>query len=88
MYTAVMIRTQIYIPEDDHKNLQVIAGQKNKAMAEIIRNYIQDGIKKERDSDNSGIKVLQALSKLGLTGGPKDLSKNIDHYLYGGPKKK
>ena len=35
----------------------------------------------------SGLDVLLRLARLGITGGPADLSTNHDHYLYGGPKK-
>lgn len=88
MYTANMIRTQIYIPEDNHKDLLNLAALRKKSMADIIRSFIQNGLKKEKSRDYTGITTLQAISKLCLRGGPKDLSKNLDHYLYGGPKKK
>ncbi|MCJ7739848.1 hypothetical protein MUP32_00840 [Candidatus Microgenomates bacterium] len=83
-----MIRTQIYIPEDTHTQLLQLAKAKSSSMAEITREFIEEGLKKEKNADNTGIKTLQALSNLNLKGGPKDLSKNLDHYLYGGPKKK
>lgn len=57
LYTAFMIRTQIYIPENTHQTV-----------------------------DDSGRDVMQALTELQAQGGPRDLSKNIDHYLYGGKK--
>lgn len=43
--------------------------------------------KNNPEIDRSGKQVLRNLLKLNLTGGPKDLSTNIDHYLYGAPKK-
>lgn len=82
-----MIRTQIYIPEEEHKKLLRIAQDKKIPMAKIVRDFISDGLQKERQKDYSGKRTLKILSTLGLSGGPKDLSKNIDHYLYGAPKK-
>lgn len=83
-----MIRTQIYIPDDIHRQLVSMANYQKKSMAELVRDFLEQGLKKELNADYTGIKTLQALSKLNLKGGPKDLSKNLDHYLYGGPKKK
>ena len=82
-----MIRTQIYIPETVHTKLQQLAEAKRQPMAEIVREFIEDGLQKTQNTDTSGVSVLQALANLKLKGGPSDLATNLDHYLYGGPKK-
>lgn len=82
-----MIRTQIYIPEDEHKELMTVANQQKQPMAAIIRFFIKKGLKEEKTMDRSGKTALKKLLSIGTTKGPTDLSANIDHYLYGAPKK-
>lgn len=74
-----MIRTQIYIPETLHSQVKLLASKQKKPLAEILRDFIKQGMVKKQ---NTGAKSLQALTKLKITGGPKDLSKNLDKYLY------
>ncbi len=40
------------------------------------------------ERDKNGKKALLSLLQIKAKGGPKDLSKNLDHYLYGSPKRK
>lgn len=82
-----MIRTQIYLPENDHKELNQIAKKKKQPMAAIIRWFIKTGLKKEKTIDRSGKTVMKRLLDIKAKGGPEDLSSNLDHYLYGAPKK-
>jgi hypothetical protein len=56
-------------------------------MAQVVREFIEEGVKKATAIDYTGKTALRALASLKLKGGPKDLSHNLDHYLYGGPKK-
>lgn len=83
-----MIRTQIYIPEITHKELTKLAEVKGQSMAQVVRDFIEEGVKKATEIDYTGKTVLRNLLDMKLTGGPKDLSTNLDHYLYGEPKKK
>lgn len=78
-----MIRTQIYIPEDEHNDLMIVANQKKQPMAAIIRFFIKKGLKEEKNIDKSGKSVLKKLLAIRTTKGPIDLSANLDHYLYG-----
>jgi len=75
-----MIRTQVYIPETVHQAVKLVASQKNKTLADIIRLYIVSGLKKERSRKQS--QGLESIINLGIAGGPKDLSENLDKYLY------
>lgn len=88
MYTANMIRTQIYIPEAIHQQLVNLATDQKKSIAELVRYFIEDGLTKRRIFDSSGTKVMQAIANMKIKKGPKDLSTNLDHYLYGAPKKR
>lgn len=81
-----MIRTQIYIPETLHERSKTMARNKKQSLANLYREFIASGLNvaEKKQGGNS----LDSLIKLNLKGGPKDLSKNIDHYLYGAPKKR
>lgn len=76
-----MLRTQIYIPENIHQKVKIIANLQNKSMADLIRRLIIVGLIKEEKRIKP--KSLDAIAKLNITGGPKNLSSNMDKYLYG-----
>lgn len=81
MYNSTMFRTQIYLPEDLHQLVKLKARQKNESMAEFLRRCIERGMAEEQGQTKRA--PFWTLSELNITGGPKDLSKKIDHYLYG-----
>lgn len=81
-----MIRTQIYIPEPMHQQLVQLSTARKEPVAKILREFITKGIQTS-GIDTSGRSAMRAIANLKFKGGPKDLSKNLDHYLYGGPKK-
>jgi len=83
-----MIRTQIYIEDRIHKDLRHLAEQERKSMAEVTRDILREGIQKRKAVDTSGRKTLLALTNIGATSDDPNLSENIDHYLYGSPKRK
>lgn len=87
MYNQFMIRTQMYLDEDIHKNLVVLAMQEKVSMAKLTRDFLKEGIQRKKTRDISGKGVVQKLLAIKATGGPRDLSQNVDHYLYGSPKK-
>lgn len=82
-----MIRTQVYIPENLHKKLIYLSKKKGYSMAESIRLFIEEGIKKDETLDISGKDVLKKISLLGFSGGDKNLSSNIDKIMYNNEKK-
>lgn len=82
-----MIRTQIYLDEDIHKDISLLARKGKVSMAKIARDILKEGVLKRKNLDKSGKEVLKKLLEIGATGGPSDLSANLDHYLYGTPKK-
>lgn len=87
MYTQFMIRTQIYLDEDVHKDLSILARKEKESMAKVARDILKEGIQKKKQLDKSGKEVLKKLLSLKIKGGPTDLSASLDHYLYGSPKK-
>lgn len=82
----------MYLDEDTHKDLTYLARLEKKSMAEVTRDILKKSIKKikkNKNIDTSGVKTLLAISKLGFKGGGDPyLSENIDHYLYGAPKRR
>lgn len=76
-----MLRTQIYLPEEFRSQLNQLAVQLNVSMAEVIRLILKDGLKEKEDILPGGNDLL-ALNDLKIKGGPKDLSGNLDRYLY------
>jgi len=78
-----MVRTQIYLPTQTHQRLMRLAKHREDSMANMVRKFIEEGLSQVTE-DNSGMGALKALAGLKLTGGPADLSANIDRYLYGG----
>ncbi len=78
----------MYVDVETHRDLIQIARDEDKSMAEVAREILKEGIAKRKNIDTSGIKTLLAISNIGATSDDPYLSENIDHYLYGAPKKK
>ena len=76
-----MIRTQVFLPEETYRYIKIRALRERKPAAQVIRETLLAGMKQSTKKQNAGDIFLQ-LAKLGGKG-PKDLSKNIDKYLYG-----
>ena len=70
-----MIRTQIYLPDDQHKELTLLATTGEMSISQLIREGVNEVIKKKTAQKRK--KPFQNL--LGsLTYGPKNLSTKID----------
>jgi len=75
-----MIRTQVYIPEELHLEAKMIAKQGDESLANLFRRLLTRYIAEEKHKAKP--KSLTSLAKLKFTLGPKDLSANMDKYLY------
>ena len=75
-----MKRTQIYIPEAMHQSATMVAQRQSEPLAELLRRLIAAGLQEEKKKIRP--KPLDPLIKLKITGGPKDLSRDMDKYLY------
>lgn len=79
-YIKIMIRTQVYIPDDLHGDLMLLARQEGVNFSSLVRDGVREVIKKKRAKRmGDWRKFIGAGGK----GGPKDLSSKIDYYLYG-----
>ncbi|OGG17137.1 hypothetical protein A3D77_01110 [Candidatus Gottesmanbacteria bacterium RIFCSPHIGHO2_02_FULL_39_11] len=76
-----MTRTQIYLPGDQLIQLQFLAKKKNTKMSKLIRAFIEHGIENERKKAKKNTFLTDLAGS--VTKGPKDVSKNLDKYLYG-----
>jgi hypothetical protein len=78
-----MIRTQVYLTEEQTQDIKLRAKRENKAEAEVIRELLSEGMKKSasKAQESTGESLLR-LAAIGGKG-PSDLSSRVDDYLYG-----
>jgi len=81
-----MIRTQIYLTDEQKQDIELRAKRQNKAEAEVIRELLDTGrhASPRIDQESTGDALLR-LAKLGEklhVKAPADLSSRIDEYLY------
>ncbi len=82
-----MIRTQVYLTDEQARDIKLLAKMEKRHEAEIIRDLLSKGINASRrsTSETAGDALLR-LAKLGKKlqiKAPADLSSRIDEYLYG-----
>ena len=93
MYHTTMTRTQIYLPQSQLQRLKRKAAKHSTSVSELIRQTLRAQEEVERRQSNatekrtksageSLLELADKLSKMGIKG-PKDLSENMDKYLYG-----
>ena len=85
-----MQRISVYIQEETKRRINLAARAKSKAESEIIRDALDEGLKKIY-SPASSAQALLDLAKMAEkipTKGkvPKDLIENLDYYTWGGKK--
>ncbi len=87
-----MIRTQLYLPDSQYKELKQIAAAQEKTFAAVIREMIDDGLQTTRRKDvkkkpGSAVKeLLKSLKKIEQwkeEGFVRKGSTEVDDYLYG-----
>jgi hypothetical protein len=79
-----MIRKQIYLTRELDQYIHMLSKKQNKPEAEVIRDLLATGIKKQQPMSTG--EALLGLATLGETlgmSGPTDLSERHDDYLYG-----
>lgn len=75
----MMIRTQVFLPEKTYQFIKIRALREKKPAAQIVREVLEAGMAKFPRPESED--VWAKLAKLNVKG-PRDLSKNIDKYLY------
>lgn len=76
-----MIRTQIYLPDKMAQELKILAGELNISISETIRRAINKALPQIKKRQAKGLDTIIDLIKTDK--GPRNLSENIDKYLYG-----
>ncbi len=75
-----MKRTQVYLPQDLYASLVTISNGRKISVAQVIREALSKYLK---EGAATGVDSLLEVAGLNITGGPQDLSKNFNRYLYG-----
>jgi hypothetical protein len=82
----MLVRTQVYLPEEDVQIIAALAIQRRVPRARIMREVVREGVegisRKKNGGKVSAYAALKSISKIGASG-PTDLSEKMDEYLYG-----
>jgi hypothetical protein len=78
-----MVRTQVYLTEEQSRDIKLRAKREKKPEAEIIRELVNTGLRSARTTgqESTGASLLRLAGIHGKA--PADLSTRIDDYLYG-----
>lgn len=82
LYIKHMIRTQVYLPKSLYQHIDLVAKKEKKAKAQVIREVLEDGVKRKQNNSGRVLLEIATMAKKYKWKGPKDLSRNIDKYLY------
>ena len=77
-----MIRTQVYLTEEQARDIKLKAKQEQKPQAEVIRELLNNSLHHTTSRRESTGDSLLRLAAIGGKG-PADLSSRVDDYLYG-----
>jgi len=83
----IMLRTNVYLTEEQEREISLRAAMSRKSKAVVIRDLIEQGLKVSpvpaSPTANAFVKLGKIAGQLrGKVKGPKDLSQNIDTYLW------
>lgn len=85
-----MLKTYLYLPDELNKKIHVAARIQKKSKAEVIRLALERGIDAVHHDGGDSARAFMQIAEIGKKfkiKGPKDLSTNMDYYLWGMPKK-
>lgn len=89
VYTHLMIRTQIYLPQSQIQDLRKTAIEERTSVSEVIRKKLATPNTKKAASKKSKTTIGERLLAMAKDAerrgvkGPKDLAKRADYYYYG-----
>lgn len=81
-----MLKTYLYLPDTLNAKVKLVAKSQNLSKAEVIRRSIEKGITgvyQQKEDSAKPLFMLADLAKKYKVKSPKDLSSNIDKYLWG-----
>jgi len=76
-----MIQKHISLPEELDQKIQQRVKLSKESEERVIRELIEQGLKTSKPQWETAGEGLSSLANLGIKG-PRDLSQNIDKYLY------
>ena len=82
----IMLRTYIYLPEHLDKKIDYTAKTQKTSKAEIIRQALEKGLLAVQYQGGTSAQALLKIAEIGEKNnekGPKDLSENLNNYLWG-----
>jgi hypothetical protein len=83
-----LVRKQVYITAEQEDLLKQVASREKRTEAEIIRSALDARLRPRRAPPRRlADDALWGIVGLG-SGEQKDVSQNVDHYLYGTPREK
>src|SRR3954451_21910077 len=82
-----MVRTQVYLTEEQARDIKIRAQRERRREADVIRDMLERGRltstgKRQETAGQAMLRLVEVVKRLGLKG-PTDLSTNHDDYLYG-----
>jgi len=82
-----MLRTNVYLTEDQQKQINLWATITKKPKAKVLRHLIDQGLKVTSMQGSLSTEGFIKLGKIaeqfrGKVEGPRDLSKNLDRYTW------
>lgn len=80
-----MVRTQIYLSQQEHEFIQREAKRRDEPMAAVIRGFIDEKMEIPEDAWTNNPMLRPTAHDSGPRN-PEDMGLNLDHYLYGVPK--
>jgi len=84
-----MIRTQVYLENNQQARIKIVSVRTKKSQAEVIREAINIGLGQMNQTPAGSVNGFLALAELGKElniQAPADLSERLDDYLYGDEK--
>lgn len=85
-----MQRTHVYLPDKLNIEIGWTAKTQRKSKAEVIRTALEQGLIEMNGQKSNSAKTLLEMARQAKQfkgSGPKDLSINHDHYIWGGAKR-
>jgi hypothetical protein len=84
---SAMVRKQVYLTRAQDRRLKQEAARRRRAEAEIIRAALDRELGDETPSSEIDRDPFWSMIGLGRSG-RGDLSENVDHHLYGAPRRR
>lgn len=83
-----MHRTQLLLPQDLHRRATQAAKARRVSLGNIVREALREYLARSGDVQPSDEAIEHVLLSEPFDDPDPDLSTNVDHYLYGAPRRR